>query len=120
MGAEAVAIFAIFTGQAWNIMLTLYQIMEVIPSDLVNVTDQFKYNAWEKFWRLEFVYSIPGLLWNVIISQTAAWFALVASEQASVAFPKETNLYLPGIGSYIQVALNRADFKSCLWAVLPY
>lgn len=88
MGAEAVAIFAIFTGQAWNIMLTLYQIMEVIPSDLVNVTDQFKYNAWEKFWRLEFVYSIPGLLWNVIISQTAAWFALVASEQASVAFPK--------------------------------
>ena len=117
MGAEAVAIFAIFTGQAWNIMLTLYQIMEVIPSDLVNVTDQFKYNAWEKFWRLEFVYSIPGLLWNVIISQTAAWFALVASEQASVAFPKETNLYLPGIGSYIQVALNRADFKSCLWAV---
>ena len=32
MGAEAVAIFAIFTGQAWNIMLTLYQIMEVIPS----------------------------------------------------------------------------------------
>lgn len=58
MGAEAVAIFAIFTGQAWNIMLTLYQIMEVIPSDLVNVTDQFKYNAWEKFWRLEFVYSI--------------------------------------------------------------
>ena len=117
MGAEAVTIFAIFTGQAWNIMLTLYQIMEVIPSDLVNVTDQFKYNAWEKFWRLEFVYSIPGLLWNVIISQTAAWFALVASEQASVAFPKETNLYLPGIGSYIQVALNRADFKSCLWAV---
>ena len=118
MGAEAVAIFAIFTGQAWNIMLTLYQIMEVIPSDLVNVTDQFKYNAWEKFWRLEFVYSIPGLLWNVIISQTAAWFALVASEQASVAFPKETNLYLPGIGSYIQVALNRADFKSCLWATM--
>ncbi len=117
MGAEAVAIFAIFTGQAWNIMLTLYQIMEVIPSDLVNVTDQFKYNAWEKFWRLEFVYSIPGLLWNVIISQTAAWFALVASEQASIAFPKETTLYLPGIGSYIQVALNRADFKSCLWAV---
>ena len=40
MGAEAVAIFAIFTGQAWNIMLTLYQIMEVIPSDLVNVTDR--------------------------------------------------------------------------------
>lgn len=74
-------------------MLTLYQIMEVIPSDLSNVTDQFKYNPWEKFWRLEFVYAIPGLLWNVIISQTAAWFALVASEQASVALPKDTTLF---------------------------
>ncbi|MBS6432906.1 ABC transporter permease subunit [Enterococcus raffinosus] len=118
LGAECVAIFAIFTGQAWNIMLTLYQIMEVIPSDLSNVTDQFKYNPWEKFWRLEFVYAIPGLLWNVIISQTAAWFALVASEQASVALPKDTTLFLPGIGSYIQIALDRADFKACLWAVL--
>ncbi|MGO3602518.1 MAG: ABC transporter permease subunit [Enterococcus malodoratus] len=118
LGAECVAIFAIFTGQAWNIMLTLYQIMEVIPSDLSNVTDQFKYNPWEKFWRLEFVYAIPGLLWNVIISQTAAWFALVASEQASVAIPKDTTLFLPGIGSYIQIALDRADFKACLWAVL--
>ena len=57
--------------------------------------------------------------WNVIISQTAAWFALVASEQASVAFLKKPTFILP-IGSYIQVALNRADFKSCLWAVLPY
>ncbi|MGG5331701.1 ABC transporter permease [Enterococcus sp. AZ163] len=118
MGLECVAIFAIFTGQAWNIMLTLYQIMEVVPSDLLNVTDQFKYNPWQKFWRLEFVYSIPGLLWNVIISQTAAWFALVASEQASVVLSKEKTLFLPGIGSYIQVALDRADFKACLWAIL--
>lgn len=118
LGAECVAVFAIFTGQAWNIMLTLYQIMEVIPADLSNVADQFKLNPWEKFWRLEFVYAIPGLLWNVIISQTAAWFALVASEQASVALPKNTTLFLPGIGSYIQVALDRADFRACLWAVL--
>ncbi|MFC4771413.1 ABC transporter permease subunit [Enterococcus hermanniensis] len=118
MGAEAVAVFAVFTGQAWNIMLTLYQTMEVVPTDLAEVTTQFKYSAWEKFWRLEFVYSIPGLLWNVVISQTAAWFALVASEQATVALPKDTTLMLPGIGSYIQIALNRADFISCLWAVL--
>lgn len=118
MGAEAVAVFAVFTGQAWNIMLTLYQTMEVVPSDLLDVTKQFKYNAWERFWRLEFIYSIPGLLWNIVISQTAAWFALVASEQAAVAFPKDTTLVLPGIGSYIQIALDRADFIACLWAVI--
>jgi len=117
MGAEAVAVFAVFTGQAWNIMLTLYQTMEVVPSDLADVTTQFKCNAWEKFWRLEFVYSIPGLLWNVVISQTAAWFALVASEQVTAAIPNDTNLMLPGIGSYIQIALDRADFIACLWAV---
>lgn len=88
MGAEALAIFAVFTGQAWNIMLSLYQIMEVVPKDLKEVTSQFRYSAWEKFWRLEFVYSIPGLLWNLVISQSAAWFAIVASEQVTVAIPR--------------------------------
>lgn len=53
-----------------------------------------------------------------MISQTAAWFALVASEQATVAIPKDTTLMLPGIGSYIQIALDRADFISCLFAVI--
>ncbi|WP_416451596.1 ABC transporter permease subunit [Lactococcus lactis] len=118
MGAEALAIFAVFTGQAWNIMLSLYQIMEVVPKDLKEVTSQFRYSAWEKFWRLEFVYSIPGLLWNLVISQSAAWFAIVASEQVTVAIPKSETLILPGIGSYIQVALDRADFKACGFAVI--
>ena len=118
LGVEALAIFAVFTGQAWNIMLTLYQTVEVVPDELLDVVNQFKSSPWERFWRLEFVYSIPGLLWNVVISQTAAWFALVASEQATVAIPKSTTLILPGIGSYIQVALDRADYQACLWAVI--
>ncbi len=118
MGAEAVAIFAIFTGQAWNIMLTLYQIMEVIPSDLVNVTDQFKYNAWEKnFGVLNLFTQFLAYFGTLLFLKLRLGLPWWLDEQASVAFPKETNLYLPGIGSYIQVALNRADFKSCLWAV---
>ena len=31
MGLECTAIFAVFTGQAWNMMLTLYQTLRIVP-----------------------------------------------------------------------------------------
>lgn len=110
LGVEAVAIFGVFTAQAWNIMLVLYQSLRVTPKELLTVADQFGCNSWQRFWRLEFIYAVPGILWNMVISQSAAWFALVACEQATVAFPRTETLILPGIGSYIQIALDRSNF----------
>lgn len=110
LGVEAVAIFGVFTAQAWNIMLVLYQSLRVTPKELLTVADQFGCNSWQRFWRLEFIYAVPGILWNMVISQSAAWFALVACEQATVAFPRTETLILPGIGSYIQIALDRSKF----------
>lgn len=110
LGVEAVAIFGVFTAQAWNIMLVLYQSLRVTPKELLTVADPFGCNSWQRFWRLEFIYAVPGILWNMVISQSAAWFALVACEQATVAFPRTETLILPGIGSYIQIALDRSKF----------
>lgn len=117
LGVEAVAIFGVFTAQAWNIMLSLYQSLRVTPHELLEVTDQFGCNRWQRFWRLELPYATPGILWNVVISQSAAWFALVACEQASVAVPRTETLILPGIGSYLQIALDRSNFGAVLSAV---
>ncbi len=36
----------------------------------------FKLNAWQKFWKIELPYLIPGLLWNIMVSQSAAWITL--------------------------------------------
>ena len=114
MGLECTAIFAVFTGQAWNMMLTLYQTLRIVPKELDEAARSFNYNPWQRFWRLEFIYSVPGLLWNAMVSQSAAWFALVASE-----IPVgDRSVELPGVGSYIAEALAQQNVPAILYAIV--
>ncbi len=86
MGLEAAAIFGIFTSQAWNMALILYQTIRIVPAELTEAATAFKLNAWQRFWKIELPYSVPGLLWNIMVSQSAAWFAITG------------DVSLPGIG----------------------
>jgi NitT/TauT family transport system permease protein len=52
-GAEAAAIFAIFTSQAWNMTFSFYQSLRTVPRDLEEATHSFRFSAWQRFWRLE-------------------------------------------------------------------
>ncbi|MBK2109558.1 ABC transporter permease subunit [Francisella tularensis] len=114
MGLEAAAIFGIFTSQAWNIALILYQTIRIVPAELTEAATAFKLNAWQRFWRIELPYSIPGLLWNIMVSQSAAWFAITASE----AIPTITgDVSLPGIGSYIALALTDSNIIAIFYAL---
>ena len=115
MGLECAAIFGVFTGQAWNMALTVYQTLEVIPDELQDVAKQFKMTAWHKFWHIELPYAMPGLLWNTMVSQSAAWFALVGTEAIAVG---SKSVMLPGVGSYIQLGLNGADISTILYAIV--
>ncbi|MFO6501940.1 ABC transporter permease [Serratia marcescens] len=115
MGLECTAIFAVFTGQAWNMMLTLYQTLRIVPKELDEAARSFNYNPWQRFWRLEFIYSVPGLLWNAMLSQSAAWFALVASEAIPVG---DRSVELPGVGSYIAEALAQQNVPAILYAIV--
>lgn len=115
MGLECTAIFAVFTGQAWNMMLTLYQTLRIVPKELDEAARSFNYNPWQRFWRLEFIYSVPGLLWNAMVSQSAAWFALVASEAIPVG---DRSVELPGVGSYIAEALAQQNVPAILYAII--
>lgn len=115
MGLESLAIFAVFTGQAWNMMLTLYQTLRVVPHELTEATFAFHCNPWQRFWRLGFLYSVPGLLWNTMVSQSAAWFALIASEMLTVG---DKNLNLPGIGSWLGCAIYNGNIHAVLWGLL--
>lgn len=115
MGLECAAIFGVFTGQAWNMMLTVYQTMKIVPDELIEATNMFKYNQWQRFWRLDFLYSVPGLLWNTMVSQSAAWFALIASEAIPV---KDKSIALPGVGSYIAAALDTGNVHAVIYSVI--
>ncbi|MEM1243834.1 MAG: ABC transporter permease subunit [Pseudomonadota bacterium] len=115
LGPECAAIFAIFTAQAWNMILSFYQSVKTIPKDLVEAADMLHLSAWQRFWRLEVPFSMPGLLWNTMMSMSASWFFVVASEAITAA---NQNIALPGIGSYIALAIKNADGHAIIYAIL--
>jgi NitT/TauT family transport system permease protein len=74
MGAEAAAILAIITSQAWNMAFSFYQSLRTVPRDLEEVARGFHLTGWQHFWFLEAPFSVPGLLWNTMMSMSGAWF----------------------------------------------
>src|SRR6195952_3002314 len=115
MGLELAAIFAIFTSQAWNMAFSMYQSLKTVPADLVEASDSFHLTAWQRFWKLEVPFAVPGLVWNTMMSMSGGWFFVVASEAVSVG---DNNWKLPGIGSYVALALERRDIVAVGWAIL--
>src|SRR5450631_4850467 len=115
LGAECAAIFAIFTSQAWNMAFSFYQSLRSVPGDLDEATRSFGLSAWQRFWRLEVPFSVPGLVWNTMMSMSGGWFFVVASEAISVG---KTTIALPGIGSYVALAIAQRDLAAVGWAVL--
>ncbi len=114
MGAEFAAIFAIFTSQAWNMAFSFYQSLRTVPVELREAARSFHLSGWMTFWQVEVPFSLPGLIWNTMMSMSGGWFFVVASEALTVG---HTSLALPGIGSYIAVAIAQKDMTAIGWAV---
>lgn len=114
MGLELASIFAIFTSQAWNMAFSLYQSLRTVPSDLHDATLAFHLTGWQRFWRLEVPFAVPGLVWNTMMSMSGGWFFVVASEAVSVG---DNTWKLPGIGSYVALALEQRDITAVAFAV---
>ena len=115
LGLELAAIFAVFTSQAWNMAFSFYQALTTLPADLVEVAASFRLTPWQRFWRLEVPFATPGLVWNTMLSMSGGWFFVVAAEAISVG---NTTWKLPGIGSYVALALERRDLAAVGGAIL--
>lgn len=115
LGPECAAIFAIFVSQVWNITLSFYQSLRTIPVELKEAADMFHLSAWQRFWRVEVPFAMPGLLWNMMLSMSGSWIFLIASESISVA---NQNIALPGVGSYLGSAISHANFTAVLYAII--
>jgi len=101
-GAELAAIFAIFTSQAWNMTFSFYQSLRTVPRDLDEVSKNFQLTGWQRFWKLDVPFSMPGLIWNMMMSMSGGWFFVVASEAITVG---NHTFALPGVGSYLAQAI---------------
>ena len=106
LGPELAAIFAIFTSQAWNMAFSFYQSLRTIPTDIDEASRSFRFSSWQRFWRLEVPFAMPGLIWNMMMSMSGGWFFVVASEAVSVG---DLQFALPGIGSYVAKAIENRD-----------
>ncbi|OYV28085.1 MAG: sulfonate ABC transporter permease, partial [Acidocella sp. 20-61-6] len=115
MGAELAAVFVIFTSQAWNMAFSFYQSLTMLPADLQEVARSFRLSPWQKFWRLDVPFAMPGLIWNTMLSMSGGWFFVVASEAVTVG---NTTFSLPGIGSYVATALQQQNLKAIFYAIL--
>src|SRR6201988_3418957 len=114
LGAELAAIFAIFTSQAWNMAFSFYQSLRTIPTELEEATRNFRLTPWMRFWRLDVPFAMPQLIWNMMMSMSGSWFFVVASEAISVG---NTPVTLPGIGSYIALAIDHRDLVAVIEAI---
>ncbi len=114
LGLEAASIFAIFTGQAWNMTFSFYHSLRSVPAELDEMATLYRLSWWERFTRLELPASVIGLVWNGMMSFGGGWFFLAASEAISVLNRQYT---LPGLGSYVAAAIEAKDLRALAWAV---
>src|ERR1700685_1645785 len=114
LGAEFAAIFAIFTSQAWNMAFSFYQSLRTVPTELVEASRSFRLTPWMSFWRVDVPFAMPQLIWNMMMSMSGSWFFVVASEAISVG---NTTVTLPGVGSYIALAIQHQNLRAVRWAI---
>ncbi|PIJ48192.1 MULTISPECIES: ABC transporter permease [unclassified Erwinia] len=115
LGAELAAIFAIFTSQAWNMAFSVYQSLRALPRDLSEVSQGFHLSPWQRYWKLDIPYAMPGLIWNMMMSMSGGWFFVVASEAITVG---SNTISLPGVGAWLALAIDRQDLHAVAWVTL--
>lgn len=115
LGLEAASIFAIFTGQVWNMTFSFYHSLRTVPSELEEATRVYRLSGWERFIKLEVPSSTMGLLWNAMMSFGGGWFFVTQSEAITVL---NKNYTLPGLGSYVAAAIAAESLPAMAWATV--
>lgn len=115
LGPQCAAIFVVFTAQVWNITLSFYQSLRTVPADYKEAAAMFHLSAWQKFWRIEVPFAMPGLLWNAMLSMSGSWIFLIASEAITV---NNQSISLPGVGSYLGLAISQANIHAVGYAII--
>ncbi|HZY60438.1 MAG TPA: ABC transporter permease subunit [Candidatus Binataceae bacterium] len=115
LGVELAAIFLIFTSQAWNLALGVYEAVKTIPADSLEALDSFGISGWLRMKRLYLPASVPKLVYNSILSWVAGWYFLIACEIIAVG---PAHYRLPGLGSYLMEAADKGRVGELIAALV--
>lgn len=115
IGLELASILLIFSGQAWNMTFSFYHSLRSIPKDQIEAATIYRFNWWEKLRWVELPFSTIGLVWNSMMSMAGGWFFLMITESFVLG---SKDFRLPGIGSYMSVAVANGNVPAMIWAVI--
>jgi NitT/TauT family transport system permease protein len=105
-GLEIASVLMIFTGQVWNMTFSFYAALKSVPPDLEAVARLARLSWWQRFFQLDLSHAATGLVWNSMMSMAGGWFFLTVSEAFVLG---EHDFRLPGLGSYMSLAIERGD-----------
>ena len=115
VGLELACIVMIFTGQVWNMAFSYYGSVRAVPTELTEVARIHRFSWGRRFRTVELSSAVIGLVWNSMMSMAGGWFFLTVNE----AFTLGTRDFrLPGIGSYMAVAIEKDDRRAMAWALV--
>ena len=114
IGLELAAVIMIFTGQAWNMTFSYYHSLRSVPDDLREVAAVYRFSWWQRLKWLELPYATLGLVWNSMLSMAGGWFFLMINEAFRLG---DRDFRLPGIGSYMSVAVDQGRTDAMLYAI---
>ncbi len=115
IGLELAAVIMIFTAQAWNMTFSFVHSLRSIPPDLREAATVYRFNWWRRLRQVEMPFATIGLVWNSMLSMAGGWFFLMINESFQLG-PRDFRL--PGIGSYMSVAVERGRGDAMVLAVL--
>jgi NitT/TauT family transport system permease protein len=115
IGLEMACVIMIFTGQAWNMTFSFYHSLRSIPSELRDAARVYRLTAWQRLLQLELPSAAVGLVWNSMMSMAGGWFFLTVVEAFTLG---DKDFRLPGIGSYMSVAMASGDKAAMVYGVV--
>ncbi|MDC3180690.1 ABC transporter permease subunit [Gammaproteobacteria bacterium] len=115
LGPEIASILTVFVSQVWNLILAFYQSLKTIPKSYDEMVTIYRFNFWQRFYRLEVPFAAPSLIWNSMLSLSAGWFFVVAGEAITIS---HHNVALPGIGAYIAEATSQGNYPAIYYALI--
>lgn len=115
VGLELAAVLMIFTGQAWNMTFSFYNSLKSVPQYLQEAGTIYHFNWWQRLTQIEMPYSAVGLIWNSMMSMAGGWFFLMVTEAFQLG---NRDFRLPGIGSYMSVAVEKGNVPAMAAAVV--
>jgi NitT/TauT family transport system permease protein len=115
IGLELAAVIMIFTGQAWNMTFSFVHSLRTVPADLREVATVYRFSWWQRLRNVELPFATLGLVWNSMMSMAGGWFFLMINESFQLG---QRDFRLPGIGSYMSVAVEQGRGDAMILAVI--